>query len=435
MEFAKSLLPLFFKHNKLSSFVQQLYTYGFRRVDSLELLKQPSNEQLSSDQPKRLTFEHEVFLPSDESVLVSIKRRLKGPPRGSVGLDAASELGEGEEMEQMLLSDELSALEAQIDELRRSQAAREQLDLQRLDSLWHMAQVRLLSQSHWWRGVMVAAKDDDPPVCPAPAVPPTEGAASSGALPGGVPPHGAAACAAHAPCRVASPPPGALGAWAPPSQCPPPAACTGWQEAAAAPSGLPAPRVDPQLLSALLARAAPPPEEAEAAAEAAEAAAAAAAAAVAAEVAAEAAAEARTEAAREATEAAASSDHSLASGGPRRQGTGHQGTDLASISLASMASRMASPGRDMGSEEATEQQHSSSHSSSSANGGEGSSGHGGRSRDGSVDGDGSADTVSNHGSNPDDSTAEAAAGLRLFGIERASRPFNMQPTGSHSIDI
>ena len=65
-----------------------------------------------------------------------------------------------------------------------------------------------------------------------------------------------------------------------------------------------------------------------------------------------------------------------------------QGTDLASISLASMASRMASPGRDMGSEEATEQQHSSSHSSSSANGGEGSSGHGGRSRDGSVDGDG-----------------------------------------------
>ena len=96
---------------------------------------------------------------------------------------------------------------------------------------------------------------------------------------------------------------------------------------------------------------------------------------------------------------------------------------------------MASPGRDMGSEEATEQQHSSSHSSSSANGGEGSSGHGGRSRDGSVDGDGSADTGSNHGSNPDDSTAEAAAGLRLFGIERASRPFNMQPTGSHSIDI
>jgi len=413
VEFAKSLLPLFFKHNKLSSFVQQLYTYGFRRVDSLDLLRQPSNDPLlSSEQPKRLTFEHEVFMPSDAGVLVSIKRRLKGPPRGSSGLEAAGEFGEGDEMEHaLLLNDELAALETQIDELRRSQSAREQLDLQRLDSLWHMAQVRLLSQSHMWRGVMAAAKDDDPPVCPAPAMPATRGAASSGALPSGLPVR-----AAHAPCRVASPQPAAWssaspqpaawGAWAPPNQWTPPPTCTAWQEAAAAPSGLQAPRVDPQLLSALLARAAALPEEAKLAAEAFEAAAAAAAAAVAAEV--------------SSPEAATpDSDVSPAS----------QGTDLASISLASMASRMASrmasPGRDIGSEEATEQQHSSSHSSSSANGGEG-SGHGGRSRDGSVDGDGGAD------SSPDE--AEAAAGLRLFGIERASRPF-MQPTGSQSVDI
>ena len=408
VEFAKSLLPLFFKHNKLSSFVQQLYTYGFRRVDSLDLLRQPSNDpHLSTEQPKRLTFEHEVFLPSDAGVLVSIKRRLKGPPRGSSGVEATGELGEGDEMEHALqLNDELAALETQIDELRRSQSAREQLDLQRLDSLWHMAQVRLLSQSHWWRGVMVAAKDDDPPVCPAPAMPATEGAGGSGAPPIPLPVR-----AAHAPCRVASPQPAAWssaspqpaawGAWAPPNQWTPPPTCAAWQEAAAAPSVLQAPRVDPQLLSALLARAAALPEEATLAAEAAEAAAAAAAV---------------------AAEAATSSDLSPASRPSRCQGT-----DLASISLASMASRMASPGRDIGSEEATEQQHSSSHSSSSANGGEG-SGHGGRSRDGSVDGDGSAD------SGPDDSTAEAAAGLRLFGIERASRPF-MQPTGSHSIDI
>ena len=34
----------------------------------------------------------------------------------------------------------------QIDEVRRAQMARNQLDMQRLDSMWHMAQMRLLSQ-------------------------------------------------------------------------------------------------------------------------------------------------------------------------------------------------------------------------------------------------------------------------------------------------
>ena len=34
----------------------------------------------------------------------------------------------------------------QIDEVRRAQMARNQLDMQRLDSMWHMAQMRLVSQ-------------------------------------------------------------------------------------------------------------------------------------------------------------------------------------------------------------------------------------------------------------------------------------------------